>query len=154
MDCYRKITMIIGTKGIALIKQFEGCVLHVYKDVAGLNTIGYGHLIKPGERFTTITQAQAEALLHTDVRPFETCVGSLVKVPLNQNQFDALVCFAYNVGCGNLASSTLLKFLNAGDMKSAAEQFLVWNKARVNGKLTPVVGLTNRRVAEKALFLS
>lgn len=142
--------MKTGNKGVALIKQFEGLVLKVYKDAVGLPTIGYGHLIKAGEKFTTLTEAEAESLLKSDLKQFEDCVAKVVTVPLNQNQFDALVSFAFNLGCANLKSSTLLKKLNAGDFAGAANEFLRWDKA--GGKV--LVGLTRRRTAEKTLFLS
>lgn len=142
--------MQTGTRGVTLIKQSEGLSLQVYKDAVGLPTIGYGHLIKAGESFTTITEAQAEALLKSDLKQFEVCVTNMVTVKLNQNQFDALVSFAFNLGCANLKSSTLLKKLNAGDYAGAANEFLRWNKA--GGKV--LAGLTTRRAAEKVLFLS
>lgn len=142
--------MKTSQKGIDLIKEFEGTVLKVYKDAVGLPTIGIGHLIKKGEQFTTITQQQAEELLAKDLKQFEEGVSTSVKVALTQNQFDALVSFAFNLGVGNLNSSTLLKKLNAGDIQGAADQFPRWNKA---GGRT-LAGLTRRRLAEKELFLS
>ena len=136
--------------GINLIKQFEGTVLKVYKDAVGKDTIGIGHLIKSGESYTTITQQQAEDLLAKDLVQFEVGVTKAVKVTLNQNQFDALVSFSFNLGLGNLNSSTLLKKLNAGDYQGASLEFERWNKA--GGKV--LAGLTRRRLAEKELFLS
>lgn len=142
--------MKTSQKGIDLIKEFEGTVLKVYKDAVGLPTIGIGHLIKKGEVFTTLTQQQAEELLAKDLKQFEEGVSTSVKVALTQNQFDALVSFAFNLGIGNLNSSTLLKKLNVGDIQGAADQFPRWNKA--GGKT--LAGLTRRRLAEKELFLS
>jgi len=98
----------------------------------------------------TITTEQAERMLQNDIARFEPELENLVKVPLNQNQWDALMSFVYNLGSANLASSTLLKLLNAGDYARAADQFPRWNKA--GGKELP--GLTKRRAAEQALFLS
>ena len=115
--------MKTSQKGIDLIKEFEGTVLKVYKDAVGLPTIGIGHLIKKGEVFTTLTQQQAEELLAKDLKQFEEGVSTSVKVALTQNQFDALVSFAFNLGIGNLNSSTLLKKLNVGDIQGAADQF-------------------------------
>lgn len=134
--------------GINLIKSFEGCILKAYKCPAGVWTIGYGHTagVKEGQ---TITQAQAEEFLKQDLKRFETYVKNLVTVKLNQYQFDALVSFCYNVGPGNLKTSTLLKLLNKGDYEGAAEQFERWVKAG-DKKLA---GLVRRRVAEKELFL-
>lgn len=142
--------MKTSQKGIDLIKKFEGTVLKVYKDAVGKNTIGIGHLIKPGEIFTTLTQQQAEDLLAKDLIQFEVGVSAAVKVALTQNQYDALVSFSFNLGLGNLNSSTLLKKLNRGDYKGAADEFLKWNHA--GPKI--LQGLTNRRIAERELFLS
>lgn len=142
--------MQTSQKGIDLIKQFEGLSLKVYDDAVGLKTIGYGHLIKKGEVFTTLTQKEAEDLLAKDLKQFEVGVSTSVKVALTQNQFDALVSFAFNLGMSNLNSSTLLKKLNAGDITGASNEFVRWNKA--GNKV--LAGLTRRRMAEKELFLS
>lgn len=146
--------MQTSDKGIALIKQFEGCKLTAYQDSVGVWTIGYGwtHPVdgKPIRAGMTIKQETAERLLKTGLVSYESDVSRLVKVGLTQGQFDALVSFAYNVGSRALSTSTLLKKLNAGDIKGAADEFLRWNKS--GGKVMP--GLTNRRKAERALFLS
>ncbi|MGR2663680.1 lysozyme [Chromobacterium haemolyticum] len=134
--------------GITLVKSSEGLKLVAYKCPAGIWTNGYGHTgpdVTPG---MVITQAQADALLARDLERFEAGVARLVKVPLNQNQFDALVSFSYNLGLGALQGSTLLRLLNAGDYAGAAAQFPRWNKA--GGKELP--GLTRRRTAEQSLF--
>lgn len=143
--------MKIGEKGLKLIKEFEGCILKQYKDAVGLWTIGWGHLIKEGEQFPSrITQEEADSLLLKDLRIFEEGVSRLVRVPLSQNQFDALVSFSFNVGLGALERSTLLKKLNQGKVGETAEEFKKWNKA--GGKV--LRGLTRRRSAEEALFKS
>lgn len=141
--------MKVSQKGIKLIKNFEGCRLKAYKCPAGISTIGYGHTNKVlmGDE---ITQAEAERLLKEDLLIHENNVSRLVKVPLTQSQFDALVCFEYNVGYGNFSNSTMLKKINAKDYKGAAEQFDKWVYA--NKKILP--GLVKRRKAEKDLFLS
>jgi len=140
-----------GEQGIALIKQFEGLRLARYLDAVGKPTIGYGHLILPHERFTRpLTPAEAEALLRRDLRGAELNLRKLLRVPVTQQQFDALMSFVFNLGAGRLRSSTLLRYLNAGACTRAADQFLVWNKA--GGK--PLAGLTKRRQAERALFMS
>lgn len=142
--------MKISQTGIDLIKSFEGLELKAYQDVVGVWTIGYGSTgphVKPG---MVITPKEAEDLLRKDVSRFEACVDKQVTVPLSQNQFDALVSFAFNLGCGNLASSTLLRKLNVKDYKGASLEFVKWNRA--GGKV--LAGLTRRREAEKALFLS
>lgn len=135
--------------GINLIKNFEGLRLKAYKDPVGVITIGYGHTfgVKLGQ---TITKEQAEFYLKSDLRKFEKGVDSLVSVNLNQSQFDALVSFSFNCGLGALQKSTLLKLLNKGDYQGAADQFLRWDKA--GGRSLP--GLTRRRKAERALFLT
>ena len=144
--------MKVNQAGLDLIKEFEGCDLCVYKDVEGNPTIGYGHLILPGEKFNIISPQEAEALLAKDVEETALCIWPMIKQPLTENQFSALVCFAYNVGPKALVNSTLLRKVNAGDFTGAAAEFLRWNKARIKGKLKPVAGLTRRRAAEAKLF--
>ena len=135
-----------------LIKEFEGCKLEAYPDPATGGepiTIGVGHTggIKLG---TTITQTQADEYLVSDVAHAANAINQMVSVDMTQGEFDALCSFAFNLGIGNLKSSTLLKKLNAGDKQGAADQFLVWNKAAGH----VMAGLTRRREAERALFLS
>ncbi|WP_431614191.1 lysozyme [Enterobacter hormaechei] len=146
--------MQTSDKGIALIKQFEGCKLTAYQDSVGVWTIGYGWTQpvdgKPIRAGMTIKQETAERLLKTGLVSYESDVSRLVKVGLNQDQFDALVSFTYNLGARSLSTSTLLRKLNAGDYAGAADEFLRWNKA--GGKV--LNGLTRRREAERALFLS
>src|SRR3954463_13960845 len=101
--------MDISDAGIALLKSLEGCVLHSYKDEAGVLTIGIGHAIKAGETFPAqITEQQAEDILRKDVGSTEASVDKFVTRTINQNQFDALVVFTFNVGSGALQSSSLL----------------------------------------------
>lgn len=140
--------MKLGKQGLELLKKFEGCELSSYRCIAGVWTIGYGHTGLDVVENMTITQEQADALLRKDIAKFENSVNSLVKVDINQNQFDALVSFTYNCGAGALKSSTLLKKINAKDFKQAALEFLKWDKC--NGK--SLAGLTRRRIAEKELF--
>jgi lysozyme len=149
--------MKISNNGLALIKQFEGVKLDAYPDPAtgaAPWTIGYGHTgpeVRPGLRWT---QAQADQALLADVARFERDVTQLVTVVISQNQFDALVSFAYNVGSDidadniaeGLGDSTLLHKLNAGDVEGAAAEFPKWNKQKLPG-------LTRRRAAERDLFL-
>ena len=146
--------MQTSDKGIALIKQFEGCKLTAYQDSVGVWTIGYGWTKpvdgKPIRAGMTIKQETAERLLKTGLVSYENDVSRLVKVDLTQGQFDALVSFTYNLGARPLSTSTLLRKLNAGDYAGAADEFLRWNKA--GGKV--LNGLTRRREAERALFLS
>lgn len=144
----------IGKSGIELIKEFEGFRAKAYRDVAGYWTIGYGHLIKPGEMdkylHREITEAEGEKILREDVKSAEASVKKFVKVPLTQGQFDALVSFTFNLGPGNLSSSTLLKKLNAGDYQGASLELRRWNRA--GGKV--YAGLVRRREAEQNLFWS
>lgn len=147
--------MQTSDKGRALIRAHEGLRLEAYPD-AGYGwdraTIGYGHTSQAGppavHRGMKITAAEADAILRADLKKFEGFVTSAVHVPLNQNQFDALVSFTFNLGPGNLRSSTLLRKLNAGDYAGAAAEFPKWNKS--NGKVMP--GLVKRRADEQALF--
>ncbi len=145
--------MQISNKGIDLIKTFEGCKLSAYQDAVGVWTIGYGWTqpvdgvsIKRG---MIISMATAERLLRIGLVQYESAVNQLVKVNLNQDQFDALVSFAYNLGTRSLSTSTLLRKLNAGDRAGAAEEFLKWNRA--GG--TVVAGLARRRAVERLAFL-
>lgn len=146
--------MQTSDKGIAMIKQFEGCKLTAYQDSVGVWTIGYGWTKpvdgKPIRAGMTIKQETAERLLKTGLVSYESDVSRLVKVGLTQGQFDALVSFTYNLGARSLSTSNLLRKLNAGDYAGAADEFLRWNKA--GGKV--LNGLTRRREAERALFLS
>ena len=143
-------------EGVKLLKKFEGFSATVYKDIAGLPTIGYGHLIRPGETFTRITEAQADALLRQDVNAAEAGVQRALKpetlAKLSPNQYNALVSLAYNIGTGAFAKSTLVKLLNQGFITQAGDQFVLYNKVRQGGQLVASKGLTNRRLAEQALF--
>lgn len=140
--------MKLSEKGRALLIQLEGKRNHVYEDVAGLKTIGVGHLLKPGESMTVLTDEQVDELLTKDLDRFERVVSMRVYVPMNQQQFDALVIFAFNVGAVAFLKSTLLNVLNHGDYENVPDQLMRWNKA--GGKV--VAGLTNRRQAEVKLW--
>jgi len=139
--------MNISQEGLGLIKKFEGCELNSYKCAAGVWTIGYGstHGIEEG---MSISKSRAEELLLEDISEFEDHVMNNVKVSLNQNQFDAMVSWTFNLGAGNLKSSTLLKVLNGNDYEDVPEQIKRWNKA--GGKV--LEGLIRRREAEALLF--
>ena len=137
-----------NSSGVHLIKSFEGLRLKAYQDAVGVWTIGYGTTrgVKPGQE---ITEAQAEALIKTDLTRFERDVSQAVRISINDNQFAALVSFTYNVGSGAMRSSTLLRKLNRRDINGAANEFPRWNRA--GGRI--LAGLTRRRNAERALFL-
>lgn len=142
--------MQYSDRGIAKTKEFEGLRLTAYQDVGGVWTIGYGHTGKTVVRGATITQAEAEKLLRMDLGWAVDCVNKNVIQPINQNKFDAMVDFCYNVGCGAFRSSTLLQKVNINDMDGAADEFLRWKF--VNGVET--AGLLRRRHADRELFLT
>lgn len=148
----------VSPSGIGLIKKFEG--LHkqtsegdvrAYRCPAGRWSIGWGHCkgVKSGMRATV---EECEQFLQEDLNEAGNVVTRLVHVPLTQHQFDALASFIFNLGQGNFAESTLLRKLNQGLYDEVPEQLMRWNKARVDGVLTPLKGLTRRRTAEAALF--
>lgn len=145
----------VNKAGTDLIKSFEGLFLKPYLDPVKIPTIGYGTIKYPNGKTVTmqdraITEAEAVEYLMFEVEEKASAVEKMVKVKLNDNEYAALVSFAYNVGSGALQTSTLLKLLNAGtDRGAVADQFLRWNKA--GGK--ELAGLTRRRQAERSLFL-
>ena len=149
----------ISDEGIALIKKFEGLhkvgedgLIHSYRCPAGKWTISWGHCkgVRSGMK---ITIEEAEQLLREDLDECGKAIKKHVHVPLSQGQYDALVSFVFNIGAGkNFQSSTLLKKLNKGLYDECPEQIMRWNKARVEGKLQPLRGLTRRRSAEAAIF--
>ena len=159
--------MKISEAGIQLIKSFEGCHNQPYKCPALLYTIGYGHVLYPDqarlktpersayslrtEHNRVFANDEIDTLLEQDLQRFENGVSRLCPASDDsQPQFDALVSFSFNVGLGNLQSSTLRMKYNRGDYDGAADEFLKWNKS--SGKVLP--GLVRRREAERVLFLS
>lgn len=143
---------------VELVKKFEGLhkikedgLVHSYRCPAGKWTLGYGATkgIRSGMR---CTEAEAEKRLFEDLDEHGKIVKKSVNVPLSQGQYDALVSFVFNLGGGAFRSSTLLKKLNSGHYDDCPEQIMRWNKARVDGKLQPLRGLTRRRTAEAAIF--
>ena len=154
--------MNVGNKGKLLFQQWEGLMTHVYIDSGGEPTIGIGHLLTQSERKSGkiiingetykhrdgLTEEQCWALLDQDLDDSEAAVNDAVTVELNQNQFDALVSFAFNVGKGAFLGSTLLKVLNKGQYDDVPAQLIRWNKD--NGHV--VRGLTNRREKEIDLW--
>ena len=147
--------MELSQKGKDLIMQFEGCKLTAYQDSVGIWTIGYGNIyyennvaVKKGD---IITHNRAIELFNLIVKRFEVDVDLLVTSNVNQNQFDAMVSLAYNIGIGNFKSSSLLKMVNKSPNDTTIYlQFLRWNKAK--GEVIP--GLTRRRIAESNLYKS
>jgi lysozyme len=150
--------MHISDKGLALVRAFESCLepdgngkFRAYLCPAKKLTIGWGHTNDHGMQFnagTAWTQAECDAELASDMKHFEAVVDRLVKVELNQSQYDALVSFAYNCGDGALAGSTLLRKVNAGDFEGAAREFPRWNK----GGGVVLKGLVRRRASEALMF--
>lgn len=138
--------------GLALISKWEGCSLKLYTCPAGKPTIGYGHVVLPTENIQSpITQAQALALLAKDVERFERAIHRLITVPLNQNQFDALVCFIFNTGEGGITNSGVSRAINAGQFDKVPEALMAWSNARVDGVMKPI--LATRRKSEGELFM-
>lgn len=137
-------------RGVDIIKYYEGFRPAAYKDTGGVWTIGFGHTgqdVVPGQ---VITEPIATMILQSDMEIAEKAVERLVKTQLNDNQFSALVCLVYNIGQGAFEKSTMLKCLNRGDFKAAADEFVRWDKD--NGK--EIKGLLARRRAERDLFNS
>jgi lysozyme len=140
--------MAITESTLDYITEEEGYRNKAYKDVKGLWTIGVGHLIKDDEKHlinTTLTDEQVKDLLKSDLKWCSEAVESSVKVPLTQNQFDALYSLCFNIGEGAFKKSTVVRRLNTGDYKGAADAILMWNKPAV---------LEKRRKRERELFLS
>lgn len=143
----------ISTRGLNLIVDFEDLKLKAYDDGTGVWTIGFGTTVYPNKvrvkKGDRCTVEQAKSFFQHDLRRFQTAVNEAVTVPMSQNQFDALVSLAYNIGVHAFKCSTLVKYLNSLNYSAAADQFLVWNRA--GGKI--LKGLVRRREAERALFL-
>jgi lysozyme len=147
--------MKASINAINLIKRFEGCSATAYKDSAGLWTIGFGHLIGnghilPDEYAKPITQARIDELLISDLASTERGINLRFTMPLEQQEYDALVCIGFNIGVGALGNSSIYKQIALGNKSKAAEHFMDW----INVNHKPVAGLINRRKAEQALFLN
>jgi lysozyme len=153
--------MKLSDHGYAIIKNFEGLRLSAYRDVAGVWTIGYGSTryhdgkpVKPGDQLSS--ELQADAIFKNTMGPYVDAVNEAAKVPLTQNQFDALVSFTYNEGIGALQGSTLLVKLNEKNYSEAAAHFLAWNKITdpQTGKKIICDTLVQRRKEESQLFMA
>ena len=141
------------------IKKWEGLNLSAYQDSAGIWTIGYGSILYqnniPVKKGDHITMDMAESLLEWEVNLKSIAVNHAIHSAVNQNQFDALVSFAYNAGIGALQSSTLLRLVNANPSDpKITDAFMMWDKTHVDGVLVVVQGLAKRRQAEAALYFS
>ena len=139
--------MKISDNGLSLIKKFEGLELKAYKCPADVWTIGYGHTkgVQEGDEWS---ESHANHMLEVELEEYSEYVNKYVEVELNENQFDALVSWVYNLGPANLKASTMLKVLNAGEYENVPAQIKRWNKA--GGKV--LEGLVRRREAEALLF--
>lgn len=143
--------MRVSDDGVNLIKYFEGLRLVAYEDAVGVWTIGYGHTGNVWDGMT-IEPDQAEHLLRADLIHFENGVERALRHEPKQNQFDAMVSLAYNIGVRNFTRASVLYFFNRKKHDEAAESFMLWNKIRVNGRLEVYDVLTRRRKREKRLF--
>lgn len=136
--------------GVNIIKKYESLKLHAYYCPAHILTIGYGHTGQDVKSGMQISEHMAELLLKNDLERFEKEILALLKVPVTENQFSALVSFTFNVGSGNFAGSSMLKYINQNFMALASLEFDRWTRA--NGRV--LAGLTKRRAEEKQLFLT
>jgi lysozyme len=143
----------ISSAGLELISRFEGCRLTAYRDPVGILTIGFGHTGPDVHAGLTISRPRAFELLREDTSGAAAQVAELVRKPLRQPQFDALVSLVFNAGSAPL-HGTLGRLLNAGDFGGAAAEFGKWVKGTINGQLVTLPGLVTRRAAEEALFTS
>ena len=146
--------MRTSERGVDLIKRFEGWRSEAYKDSVGVWTIGYGHTAHAGvphpRAGMRITKEEGERILRKDLVKYEKAVSDALRVKVNQNQFDALVSFCYNVGPGNLRKSSVLRYTNEGRIPEVPARFKLWNRA--GGRV--LRGLTLRRTEEAVLFAS
>lgn len=150
----------IGAVGLSMLQASEGLSLKAYRDPVGITTICWGHTGPEVRMGQTLTRDQCEKILLRDVQIAQryivpasktSCLGG---APLTANQRDALTSFVFNIGGPKFCSSTMAKRLKAGDYLGASRQFPLWDKAKVNGKLVALRGLTIRRAEERKLFLS
>lgn len=152
-EAYCEKTCKLSETGIEFISTFEGYMPFPYADVAGIQTVGYGHVIRPGDDLAfPLLPPDAIALLSTDTKQAAAGVNKSVHIPLQQHQFDPLVSFTYNLGVGTLNASTLLVKVNTGKQSEIPGCFLMYNKARIDGALKVVPGLTTRRKAEGSMY--
>lgn len=161
-DTYTETMSVVSSRGVDLIKRLEGFRAQRYNDQAGHCTIGYGTLIHKGNcngsdaseqpYLNGVDEARATELLTARLNNFQQAVNQQVTVTLNQNQFDALVSFVYNIGVDNFRRSTLLRLLNQGNYSAVPTEMRKWVKIRQHGALTDSQGLINRRNAEIELY--
>lgn len=149
-----EIAQRLSPSGAEFVARYEGFRAYPYFCEAGKRTIGFGHVMRKGEEWPDgIHEGQALDLLMQDATREAKPVAAALKVPIKPHEADALISLAFNVGGGAIAKSTLLRLINDGQREAAADQFLVWDKVRVDGSLKPSRGLRRRRMAEQRLFL-
>lgn len=147
----------ISANGVKRIAGFEGTILHLYFDVAGISTVCTGHVTLPGEDWSTVTKEKCESTLGRDLGRFVRCVLEKVRAPYTQPMLDAAVSLAFNIGCGGFAMSSVLKFWNELKYEEAAASFKLWCNAQVkqkDGSFIKKPVLLGRRLAEGDLFSS
>ncbi|MDE2630764.1 MAG: lysozyme [Alphaproteobacteria bacterium] len=142
-----------------LIKKFEGFRGTPYKDSAGIPTIGYGTILYPDGTHVTmtdkpVTEDQASSFLAYQMSLKSKAIAPMLQKPASLHQAAAMLCLTYNIGTAAFQSSSVLRKFNAGDLAGAADAFLMWDKATVDGQHVVIAGLHNRRVAERAIFLT
>ena len=142
--------MKTSQRGVAFIKAAEGFRAEKYLDAAGKETVGFGHMVRPSERFDSpVTEAEAEAILARDLDDAEADITRLVKVPLTQGQLDALVSFAFNLGADKIHGSTVLRIVNERNHLYVPAELMRW--IHVGGR--PLKGLALRRLGEATMYL-
>lgn len=140
-------------QGYQIVRNFEGYMPFPYKDIAGIDTVGYGYVLRPGDKFTyPLLPPDADKLLRKTMGTFERDINRVVLIKLQQHQFDAIASLTYNIGSGAFTGSTVLKRVNARRHAEVPDGFLMWNKARIEGVLKPVKALTLRRREEANLY--
>jgi lysozyme len=144
--------MKMSPKGLKLLEGYEALRLKAYRDERGIWTIGYGHT--PAFENETCTQEDADDWMQQDVKWAEDTVTKYVKVPMTQNEFDALCSLVFNIGCYHFECSTVLRELNFGNRNAAADAFLLWDKEQHDGVFAASAGLLHRRQSERSLFLT
>jgi lysozyme len=153
VTCHK--TCGLSEDGVDFIRHFEGYYPYVYKDSAGLPTIGIGHLIKPGEKFDTpMTAETARKLFLQDAAHAVKSLNKRTSVKLRQTQADAIISLTYNIGDGGLGQSSVLRYTNQRKFEQAAASFILWNKVTISGIKVPVRGLSRRRDAEAVKYRS
>ncbi|GAA0546729.1 lysozyme [Rhizomicrobium palustre] len=144
---------------LPLIKQFEGFRTAPYKDSAGIPTIGYGTILYPNGKSVTmadaaITESQATGFLAAQMALKSKIIAPMLQKTATLHQAAAMLSLAYNIGTAGFQTSSVLKKFNLGDIPGAADAFLLWDKATVDGQHVVIAGLHNRRVAERTIFLT